>query len=30
MLGLEEGEELLSGVDGATLAVLGKSGVRAA
>ena len=30
MLGLEEGEELLSGVDGATLAVLGRSGVRAA
>ncbi len=30
MLGLEEGEEILSGVDGATLAVLGKSGVRAA
>jgi RNA polymerase sigma-70 factor (ECF subfamily) len=30
MLGLEEGEEILSGVDGATLAVLGRSGVRAA
>ena len=29
-LGLEDGEELLSGVDGPTLAVLGKSGVRAA
>jgi RNA polymerase sigma-70 factor (ECF subfamily) len=30
MLGLEEGEEFLSGVDGPTLAVLGRSGVRAA
>ncbi len=30
MLGLEDGEEFLSGVDGPTLAVLGRSGVRAA
>lgn len=30
MLGLEEGEELLSSADAATLAVLGRSGVRAA
>ena len=30
MLGLEEGEEVLSGMDGATMAVLAKSGIQAA
>lgn len=30
MLGLEEGEEVLAGMDGATMAVLAKSGIQAA